>query len=175
MPMAGLKAYFAETFNMLDDFIHNADVLLKHGFIESDNRVDSYSEAVDNIKITAYGLYMFKELAFSFSYLDIICTDTGVFKEETSNYLVEAANEEYALFLKNERTSRVKTRLARVEKIVAYFSEEEQREKELYALGMPDKDMFTTKCRKTFEEERGRVLESAIRQSNRRAGRFQTQ
>ena len=160
---------------MLDDFISNADALLKHGFIEADNRLDTYSEAVDNVKITAYGLYMFKELAFSFTYLDIICTDTGVFSEETSNYLVEAANKEYSLFLHNERTERVKTRLERVEHFVKYLSEEEAREREAYSLGMPVQDMFTTKCRETFEEERERVLQSALRQGtgrrSRRSGR----
>jgi hypothetical protein len=83
MSMASLKAYFAETFNMLDDFVNNADVLLKHGFIEADNRLDYYSDDVDKLKITAYGLYMYNELAFTFTYLDIICTDTGLFGEET--------------------------------------------------------------------------------------------
>lgn len=167
MSMAALKAYFAETFNMLDDLIHNADVLLKHGFIEADNRLDYYSDAVDSVKITAYGLYMFKELAFSFTYLDIICTDTGVFKEETSNYLVEAANNEYSLFLRNERTERVKTRLQRVEHFVNYLSEEEISERDRYSLGMPLEDMFTARCRATFEEERVRVLESARRQDSK--------
>src|SRR5690606_34927280 len=82
IPMAELKGYFAETFNMLDDFVKNADILLKHGFVEANNRLDAYSDSVDSIKITSYGLYMFNELAYHFAYLDLVCTDTGVFSEQ---------------------------------------------------------------------------------------------
>ena len=50
-----LKSYFSETFNMLDDFVANMDMLLKRGFIEADNRLDVYSESVDRvIKVRSY-------------------------------------------------------------------------------------------------------------------------
>jgi len=76
---------------MFDDFTENADVLLKHGFVEANNRLDYYSKSVNSIKISNYGIYMFKGLAYEFSYLDLICTDCGVFSESVSNYLLEAA------------------------------------------------------------------------------------
>jgi hypothetical protein len=94
LSMGELKAYFAETFNMLDDFMRNTDLLLRHGFIEAENRLDTYSEDVDRVKITGYGAYMFNDLAFQFTYLDLVCTDTGIFVEQVSNYLLEAAREE---------------------------------------------------------------------------------
>ena len=81
LPVAEIKIYFAETFNMLDDCMRNLDILLKHGFIEADNRLDYLSDSVDSVKITGYGLYMHAELAFLFPYLDLVSTDMGVFSE----------------------------------------------------------------------------------------------
>jgi hypothetical protein len=164
--MSELKAYFSETFNMLEDFTRNSDMLLQHGFIEAENRLDSYSEAVDRVKITGYGLYMFNDLAYHFTYLDLVCTDAGIFDESVSNYLVEAARREYGLFMRNERTERVRTRLDRVDHFITYFRSEENRERDLYALGMPEQDMFTFRCRSAFDVERARVLESAVRRDS---------
>lgn len=171
MPIASLKSHFSETFNMLDDFIKNIDVLLKHGFVEADNRLDCYSEDVDSVKITGYGLYMFNDLSHIFAYLDLVCTDSGVFDEGVSNYLVEAAKSEYKLFQSADRVDRVRTRLARVQRFIEYLQAEEMREREQYGLGIPDEDMFTHRCVQTFETEKKRVLASAERQPQRRKGR----
>ncbi|MDC7694246.1 hypothetical protein PQU94_08130 [Asticcacaulis sp. DXS10W] len=168
MSMAALKSYFLDTFNMLDDFIKNVDMLLKHGFVESNNRLDSYSDDVDSLKITGYGMYMFKELSHIFTYLDLVCTDTGVFEESVSNYLVEAAKKEYTLFLNNDRVKRVQTRLDRVENFITYLHSEEEREKAQFSLGMAEEDMFTYRCIRNFEVEKARVLASAHRQPARR-------
>lgn len=167
MSIAELKAYFVETFNMLEDFIKNVDMLMRHGFIESDNRLDCYSDAVDGVKITSYGLYMIRDLAYIFTYLDLICTDTGVFNEGVSNYLTAAAKKEYSLFNRGERVERVETRLERVERFITYLQEEEERERELYALGMPREEMFTSKCQTAFDAEKRRVLSSAKKQTGR--------
>ncbi len=88
---------------MLDDFEKNTDTLLKHGFIESNNRLDSYSDSVDSIKITRYGTYMVEELAWNFTYLDLVCTDCGIYEEQVSNYLTEAAKEEYSSSILNSK------------------------------------------------------------------------
>ena len=165
LSVAEMKAYFAETFNMIDDFVKNMDILLKHGFVEADNRLDYFSESVDSVKITGYGLYMHAELAFLFPYLDLVCTDTGVFSESVSNYLVEAAKTEYSLFTRNERVDRVRTRLARVEQLINYLAAEEARERELYSLKQADDELFTSRCRVAFDAERTRVLTSASRQA----------
>lgn len=165
LSVAEMKAYFAETFNMLDDFIKNMDILLKHGFVEADNRLDYFSESVDSVIITGYGLYMYAELAFLFPYLDLVCADTGVFSESVSNYLIEAAKTEYNLFTRNERVERVRTRLARVEQLINYLADEEVRERELYSLKQADDELFTSRCRVTFDAERSRVLTSASRQA----------
>lgn len=164
--VAELRAYFAETFGMVDDFERNLDTLLRSGFVESNNRLDSYSESVDSIKITSYGLYMLNNLGYYFTYLDLVCTDCGIFDETASNYLTEAAKKEYSYFIKGERLDRVKVRLERVGEFLKYITTEEQREKEIYSLGMPDEEMFTTKASASFQEESKRVLKSAKRQKN---------
>lgn len=171
MSVSELKSYFAETFNMLDDFVKNTDILLKHGFVESNNRVDSYSDEVDAIKITNYGLYMYEELAYNFTYLDLICTDSAVFNETVNNYLAEAARREYGLFIKQERLERVKVRLERVGEYITYLRSEEDRERSIYALGMPEPEMFAFKSAETFEQAKERVLASARRQPGVRARR----
>ncbi|MEZ0600973.1 hypothetical protein ACAX43_02260 [Paraburkholderia sp. IW21] len=168
---AELRAYFAETFSMQEDFEKNLDVLLRHGFVESDNRLDAYSESVDRIKITNYGFYMFGDLAYYFTYLDLICTDCGIFSEETSNYLTEAARKEYQFFTRGERVERVKVRLERVEKFIEYMKQEELREREMYSLGMPEEEMFSMKAETNFTAERTRVLRSARRQSSKQQPR----
>jgi len=156
---------------MVDDFIKNVDLLLKHGFVEANNRMDYYSDGVDQIKITNYGMYMLSELGFVFSYLDLVCTDTGIFNESVSNFLVEAARKEYQYFIKHQRLDRVKIRLSRVEKFIEYLKTEEQRERDFYSLGMPEEDMFTYKSSTAFEEERIRVIASAKKQSHSTGGR----
>ena len=164
--IAELKAYFSEVFNMVDDFERNIDVLLKHSFIESNNRLDSYSSSVDSVKVTNYGLYMINELAYYFTYLDLICTDCGMYVEKSSNYLCEAARKEYRLFTQGDRISRIKVRLERVEYFLDYLSEEETREKELYSLEMPESEMFTYKAKAGFSKEKTRVMRSAKRQNH---------
>jgi energy-coupling factor transporter ATP-binding protein EcfA2 len=162
--IAELRAYFSEVFNMAEDFEKNVDVLLKHSCIESNNRLDAYSDNVDSIKVTNYGLYMANELAYYFTYLDLICTDCGIFTEKYAHYLSEAAKKEYRLFTKGDRISRIVVRLERVENFLKYLREEEYREKEAYSLEMPESEMFTNLAIKEFETEKDRVMKSAKKQ-----------
>lgn len=164
--VAELKAYFAETFNMLEDFEGNLDVLLRHGFVEANNRLDSYSDGVDSVTITNYGLYAVQDLAYEFTYLDLICTDCGVFNEEICNYLVEAANSEYRLFNSKERYNRVITRLERADHFLKYLEGEERRENELFSLGLKEEDMFSLRAIDRFRKSRDRIEASAKKQKH---------
>lgn len=170
-PISQLKSYFAETFNMLEDFKSNVDILLKRGFVEANNRLDEYSESVDSLKISSYGLYMLEHLAYIFSYIDLICTDCGVFDQEVSNYVVEAANKEYDLFIKQDRMARIQVRLARTEHFINYLSDQERREREKYSLGASDEDLFTHKALVAFDQEKGKIISSAARQLPARGAR----
>jgi GTPase SAR1 family protein len=164
--VAELRAYFAETFNMVDDFESNLDILLKHGFVESNNRLDAFSQDVDSIKITSYGQYMINDLAYYFTYLDLVCTDCGIFDEQVSNYLSVAATDEYRLFTQGERLERIQRRLERVNRFIAYLEYEERQERDLYSLEIRDDNLFTHKMRQTFSQDEPRIYESAKRQPN---------
>lgn len=168
MPVAEMRSYFVETFNMLDDLKENLDLLLKHGFIEANNRLDYYDDSLDSIRMTNYGVYMLNEFAYEFTYLDLVCTDCGVYDEEKANYLTDVAGREYSLFTMGKRLDRVKVRLERVDQFLTYLRSEEERERALYSLGMPEMDMFTFKSRAAFDDESKRVLASALKRSNRR-------
>lgn len=166
--MANLRSYFSDTFGMVEDFERNIDVLLKHSFIEANNRIDEYTDKVDSIKITNYGLYMVRELSYYFTYLDVVCTDCGFFDQPFSNYLVGAAKDEYSLFIKSERLERIRVRLNRVEKLIEYLTAEELREKETYSLGMPNEELFTFRMKKDFDNEKKEVMRSAKKQKSKR-------
>ncbi|MBE8567779.1 hypothetical protein AB6E39_25745 [Vibrio splendidus] len=162
-----LKTYFIETFNMNEDFEKNIDNLLKHGILESNNRLDQYTVDVDSVKITNYGLYVIRELSSCYTYLDMICTDVGVYDQTVSNYLAESSRTEYAQFNRGQRLDRVKTRLDRADNFIAYLKNEELREKDLYSLDMPEHEMFSSKVSQEFDIEKSRVLRSAKKQRSR--------
>jgi hypothetical protein len=162
-----LMSYFADTFLMAEEFEKNLDMLLKSGFVEANNRVDSYCSDVDQVKITNYGSYMFDDLAYQFTYIDLICTDCGIFDEGVANYLVEAARQEFGFFVKREMMERVRIRLERVERFVEYLQAEEERERETFSLGMPENEMFTFKLASLFAREKEKIMASAKRQNRR--------
>ncbi|MCR9280844.1 MAG: hypothetical protein NXH99_04080 [Rhodobacteraceae bacterium] len=168
--MAELRAYFSEKFRMVDDFNLCIDVLLKHGFVEANNRLDYFDESVDRVRITNYGIYMLSDLAFTFTYLDLVCIDCNYYDEEACNSITQYANEEYRLFSVQKRTDRVKVRLDRTEAFITYLCEEEAREAEVFDLSIPDGEGFGEKLSSTFQVERAKVLASAERQRYKRGG-----
>lgn len=162
-----LKSFFVDVFNMQEDFEENIDMLLKRGIIESNNRLDVYTMDVDSIKITNYGLYIIRDLAHCYTYLDLICTDSGMFDESASNYITESSRKDFSQFNRNERFLRVKTKLDRAEYFIEYLCNEEERERDNYSLDMPECEMFSTRAKDEFVSEKKRVLKSANKQINR--------
>lgn len=148
-----LKSYFTEKFGMQEDFEKNIDMLLKHGFIESNNRVDYYDDSVDKIRITNYGLYMYKELAFEFTYIDLICTDCAYFDEGTSNFIAAATKEEHYFYTRGKILERLEQRVSRARKFIEYLISEEVQEKKTHHLEMPVGEMFTEKLIDNFERQ----------------------
>ena len=82
---------------------------------------------------------------------------------EVSNYLSEAARIEYGHFIKRQSLKRVEIRLERVARFNAYLRSEEEREREMYSLGMPQAEMFTTQLLAMFEAEKERIKRSAAK------------
>jgi len=114
---------------------------------------------------------MLEKLANSFTYIDLVCIDCGCFDQETSNYLVTAANSEYQMFTGGRRKDRVDVRLDRVEAFLNYLSLEERRENEEFELGIRDKDFFTSKILAEFKSDKARISASAAKQAQKRTGR----
>lgn len=158
------KDYFSENFNMIEDLEKNLDIFLKLDLVESNNRLDFYCDAVDSIKITTYGLYIFNILSSFFTYIELISTDCGFFNESKAHEMVSLSNEDFRLFTARKRLERVKARISKAETFIAYLEKEEDQELEFYGVHL---HRFTPKIRESFELERVEVLRSAQRPRNR--------
>ncbi|WP_147115137.1 hypothetical protein [Tateyamaria sp. syn59] len=169
--VAEIRSHFVARFQMEADLLANMDVLLKCGFIEANNRIDEYSETIDRVKVTSYGLYMLNELSRAFTYLDLIYVDCAYFDERVCNEMTAFANDEYSLFLSGKRTDRVSLRLQRCKAFIEYLRMEEDREFEVYGLERGRDTSFTGIIEEEFSNEEKRVALSASKQTDRRARR----
>jgi len=162
VPLAQLRAYFAGTFNMLDDLHRNVDLLLRSGIIESNNRVDEYSDSIDALKITPYGYYIVKTLSLQFSYLDLVCLDCGIHDESVSNSLAILGAKDIDLFFQFNKLERVKVRLERTRLFVDYLGKEEELERSHYNLDSNELP-FVPVLSRALAQETEAVLRSARR------------
>ncbi len=119
---------FESKYDSKNDCINHMDLYLEKGLIESSNRLESYSEAVDQVKLTALGNYIYEFLAFNFAYIDLVCLDSGIFNEELNNYFVKSAAEELKFYYSRDFMSRIEIRISRARKFVDYLNELEQQE-----------------------------------------------
>ena len=158
--LAQLRQYFASTFNMLDDLQRNLDVLLRTGIVESDNRLDEYSDSIDALKITPYGYYMVRDLVFLFTYLDLVSLDCSIHDEGIAHSQSLLAEKDYDLFLKSKKIERVEVRLKRVEEFIEYLMAEEKLERSHYLLSASEPS-FVPDMLSRFAAEKQRVLSSA--------------
>ena len=155
-----LREYFLATFDMLEDYEENLNILLRYGLVEANNRLDEYSEFVDEVRVSNFGIYMARELVFYFAYLDLICVDCAIFDESFAHYLADAANEDFRLYRNYERVERVNQRLNRVQGFLSYLEKEEDRESSIYDFVVSE-NRFSYRALKIFAEERPRILRSA--------------
>lgn len=151
---------FDEKYHLKDDCEKHLDIFMKKGIVESSNRLESYDEQTDQVKITAYGHYVFDTLAFNFAYLDLVSLDCGVFNEELNNYLAKSGNEESKHKQNNNIMDRMQTRIERVEQFIKYLEQQETEEFDHFNLDGSD-IQFAKKIRASFNEEKDRVITSA--------------
>lgn len=76
-----LKDYFSEKFNNIDDLKQSLDILLKFRLVETSNMIDSYSDDIDELKITTYGYFLLKSIIKEFTYLELVSSSCGLFSE----------------------------------------------------------------------------------------------
>jgi hypothetical protein len=151
---------FEEKYHLKDDCEKHLEVFMKKGIIESSNRLESYDEYTDQVKITAYGHYVFDTLAFNFAYLDLVSLDSGVFNEELNNYLAKSGNEESKHKQNHNIMERMQTRIERVEQFIRYLEQQEAEEFEHFNLDASE-IQFAKKIKSSFDEEKNRVISSA--------------
>ncbi len=161
VPVAKLLAEFSDIFGMREDFELNLDMLLRHGFVEANNRLDEFSVKVDSIKITAYGLFMLNALSKAFTYLELICSDCAIADQGTANSIAALSNDDYRLYVSYEKMKRVRTRIEKADVFICYLEKEEDREVELFKIY--DLPKLSAGMRLSFNSEKLRVLRSAKR------------
>jgi len=162
IPLSKLRAYFADTFNMLDDAEKTLDVFLRGGVVESNNRIDEYSDTIDSIRVTPYGIYVGEVLAHNFSYLDLVCLDCGVHDQGVADSLAQLGNRDRDLFLDYRKRDRINARVEKVRLFLNYLKREEEIEREIYALDATDRRIMES-LRQKYDEDEGRVIRSANR------------
>ena len=160
--MSRIRAYFADTFNMLDDAEKNLNIFLRSGVIESNNRVDEYADSIDAIKITAYGRYISDVLVHDFSYLDLVCLDCGVHNEGVAHALANLGNADRDLFLGSRKRERITARITKVRTFLDYLANEEAIEREVYSLDAADRIIMES-LRSMYDVDERRVVKSANR------------
>ena len=169
-PMSLLTTEFSNRFNMDEDLKSSCDMLLKYGLIESNNRIDEFSEDLDGLRITAYGKYIYNDLIKAFTYIELVSTDTALFDSRISSELAMISTDEYKLWEASwtdpkKRFERVEKRLCKADEFVKYLEAEEERESQLYGL-TPD-ERFTSVIRISLDDEMAEVRRSAARQAEK--------
>jgi hypothetical protein len=161
---------FDSKFGMRQDCESALDVMLRHGLVEANNRLDSYSVEksdgsgdeiiyADEIRITAFGIYMLDYLAPSFTYLDLVSLDCGLADEKVYQQFCNAASDERDMAINHDKEGRLDSRLKRVQTFIRYLQQEEARERNAFLLAETEETMPTVTA--AFDEEKPRVLASA--------------
>jgi hypothetical protein len=144
--------------------------MLQHGLIEANNRLDSYSVEksggngremiyADEVRITAFGIYMLDYLSPQFTYLDLVSLDCGLGDEKLYHALCNAASDERTKAIAHDKEGRLTSRLKRVRAFVEYLQQEEGREKSEFLLA--ESEEFMPGVISSFKSEEPRVWASA--------------
>jgi len=151
---------FEEKFSLFEDCEKHLNVFISKGLVETNNRLETFNKDVNQIKITAFGKYIYESLAFNFAYLDLVCLDSGVFSEELNNYLANSANEEIKLKQAGKIMGRMTLRLERADQYIQYLENQEKEEFEHFNLDS-NEISFALKLRQAFNAEKERIIYSA--------------
>jgi hypothetical protein len=157
-------------FHMEEDQKAALDILLKHGLIEANNRLDEFAESIDSVRATAYGRHITQELSSAFTYLDLVSTDTALYDSRVSAELAKLAIEEYGIWNslhsgRGKRIDRVEKRITKTIEFVEYLNKEEEREAEVF--GLTPQERFVPRIRLKLDDEIESVRISSRRQRYR--------
>ncbi|OYU84048.1 MAG: AAA family ATPase [Flavobacterium sp. BFFFF2] len=151
---------FDVKYDSKEDCISHLDLYLEKGLIEANNRLEKYSEEVNQIKITALGNYIFEYLVFNFAYIDLISLDSGMYDESLNNSFVKSAGKELNFYYERDFMSRIKLRIDRVREFIDYLCKVEGQE--FLDLGLDSSEInFSSKLKNSIELQIKKVLNSA--------------
>lgn len=157
---------FESKYFLKEDCENHLNVFMNKGLIESSNRLEEFNEKIDQIKITAFGSYIYEQLALNFAYLELVALDCGIFDEELSGYLINSANNEIKLKQLFKTNERMQLRLERTDIFIKYLEKQEIEESETFNLDKNDVK-FSEKLRNNFIIEKEKVLKSLNKNLNR--------
>ncbi len=166
---------FDAKFGSRRDVESSLDLLLRHGLIEANNRLDSYQVEIstsaddggthyiyaDEVKLTSFGAYALEHLCSNFTYLDLICFDCGLTDESVYHEFVEASLDERRMGAENRKMQRLESRINRTKTFLEYLVNEESREADEQNLSTFD--IIMPDIQSSALEEIRRVEESASR------------
>jgi len=162
MSLSVLHSKYNSVFNMQEDFDSAIHFLIEFKLIESSIKVDSFVPEVENIKITPFGIYFLKQLIFSFTYIDLVCTDCHFYNEGIAGYISRSANEEYELFDNKQRGYRLIKRVQKTNKFIEYLLNQEADENTEY--NIPQHFKVTIDLKSQYEKDISKLKKSALRQ-----------
>lgn len=102
--------------------------------------IDSYSDDIDELKITTYGYFLLKSIIKEFTYLELVSSSCGLFSEKILQWNLWIFNDDFRLTQKltHEKTKeeknpiiieRINKRILKVESFLNYLREEEKKKK----------------------------------------------
>lgn len=161
---------FDSKFGMRQDCESALDIMLRHGLVEANNRLDTYSVEkagtegreliyADEVRITAFGIYMLDYLCRTFTYLELVSLDCGLADEKLYHSFCKAAANERAMGTTANKRGRLDSRLKRATMFAKYLQEDEAREKSEFLLNETEDIMPSVVV--AFEEDKRRALASA--------------
>jgi hypothetical protein len=163
---------FEDKYNMREDCEICIDMMLRHGLLEANNRVDSLKVEkagttkeyiyADSVRITSFGAYMTDVICRTFTYHELISLDTGIVTQSACNHLVDAARKERAMGMSEEgKKSRLLSRFSRVAQFLVYLDKQEKREQNSFAL--TDSELIVPTLKKSVYLDLRKVKSSAVR------------
>src|SRR6185312_6875169 len=151
---------FENDYDLKTDCERHLDIFLQKGIVEANNRLEEFSEFVDQIRITAFGKYLLDFLAFEFTYLDLISLDCGLYSEKLNSFFLKSAHKELELYYDMKFYDRVLSRIKRVENFIDYLEEQENKEFEELSLASSE-PRFCLKLKESFSRQKERIMKSA--------------
>lgn len=159
-----LISSFEQKYDSKRDCIKTLELFLEKGIIEANNRLETFSSDVNQVKISSLGNYIYEFLAFNFAYLDLVCLDCGNFKESFSTYLVKSANKEIGYYYNHDFMSRIELRIERVNEFLIYLKEMENQE--FSDLGLSTEELkYTDKIEEVISTQMDKIRKSAANKS----------